>query len=188
MRDFAFIDVKDPEKQDEAGTTWNQPFLHEIKPFPIHVTRTDTANVTIEDPSLQEPIRPGFPKFAPFPPIHTYKQTENNQNPKKRNRDSSENASSSKQRHASSVKSIQKSLSRIEDAIEEEALKKRKDISILSDPVIQRIMEESKTGHPRMLDVPFSAGKPDKFDINKVPPEKIQSLTREQKLLCGIYE
>ena len=186
LRDFAFVDVKDPEKADEDGTKWNQPFLHEIKPFPVHRTRSDTkSNIPIEDPNLREKIRPGFPEFAPFPPIHTYKQTDNNT--KKRIRGSSDNDSSSKLRHASSIKSVQKSLSRIEDAAEAEHLKRRKGTSILANEEVQRIMKKQEE-IPRMLDHPSSkgGGVPDTFKVKSI--DKIQNLTHEQKLLNGMKD
>ena len=182
------MDVKEPGLQDDEGTKWYQPFPHEIKAFPVHATRsqTGTGTVPIEDPTLFEKIRPGFPEFAPFPPMHTYKKTDSNS--RKRGRGSSDSVSS-KSRQASSVKSIQKSLSRIEDAVEAEQLKRRRGTSILADDEVKNIIEKSKTEPAaRMIDVPGGGGKMSTFDINKVSQEKIQSLTYAQKLLSGIKE
>ena len=50
LRDFAFVNVKEPDmRDDDGGTKWRMPFLHKVPPFPVHVRRSEapvSENVT----------------------------------------------------------------------------------------------------------------------------------------------
>lgn len=175
LRDFAFVNVKEPDmRDDDGGTKWRMPFLHKVPPFPVHVRRSEapvSENVTEKRPEIPD-------HFPPFPPVHTYKRSDTKS--KKRNRSENSSHSASKK----SVQSVQKSLSRIEDAAERaqiehvsetlgrDGVRFKADVSTQGE--IPRMIE--KTAHKKEISV----------NLNSVPPETIQNLSKEQRMLLGL--
>lgn len=110
-----------------SSSKWNQPFPYEVPVFPIDGSKAKVIDYRL--PSEQAVRDPYVPLHLPaYPPAHTYKRIQ--QISKKRvsgNTEVSENTNSSvppkvKQRKGNNLKSIQQSLSIIENSVDSDKL------------------------------------------------------------------
>jgi len=114
LQSFAFIDVRKPEIKDKSK--WNQPFPVDIPSFPIdqpfQQSFTEIGSSLDDTSSTQNHVPSHLP---PFPPAHTYKRSTTTGS-KKRPLTSS---SSAKSKRVMDIKSTQKSLSIIENSVDD---------------------------------------------------------------------
>ena len=158
----------------DASTKWSQPFLGSVTKFPTRAPKTATASLT-QQQGEENVASSALPKhFPPLPPAHTYMRPEAMS--KKRQRDPSGGDGADRAKLASSRRSVQKSLSRIEDAAERSAVDGGRAASTRDGQL--------SGAAPK---IPKLAPKSARNDLTvNLNPQVVETLPKESRMLLGL--